>query len=217
MQKLSNFYNTSHVGYKEFGALSDDSVLEITIFIDELPVEVKNMFVSDSYIDSSLNRHTGYMIKKNINKLSEYLDEDVYIDIPHGEFVIEKPEEGYMFDGWGGKPVKITPEELPEWYIEVTSYKKKGFVNCKDVKSAKYRVNPIVNESIKDDMLTLTYYDDVDLEKEDTWSEKVDNYFGIDAYYIAQGLKEYAGIPEVVEQIDKRVKECERWRKEFWG
>lgn len=77
-------------------------------------------------------------------------------------YVKKKLSDRRLFAGWGvSHPTKITAEDLPPDYIEVTNYKKHGYIRTAGVKSLIYKPSPFHNHTFKDDVLYISYTKDL--------------------------------------------------------
>ena len=54
-------------------------------------------------------------------------------------------------------PTKITPEDLPEWFVKGRYYKNQGFISSKGVVDLVYKPNMWINHMFRDDSLYISY------------------------------------------------------------
>ena len=54
-------------------------------------------------------------------------------------------------------PTKITPEDLPEWFVKGRFYKNHGFISAKGVVDLVYKPNMWINHMFRDDSLYISY------------------------------------------------------------
>lgn len=68
----------------------------------------------------------------------------------------EELENNYL---WANlrNPTKITPENLPEWFVKGRFYKNHGFMSAKGVVDLVYKPNMWINHMFRDDSLYISY------------------------------------------------------------
>ena len=54
-------------------------------------------------------------------------------------------------------PTKITPKDLPEWFVKGRYYKNHGFISAKGVVDLVYKPNLWINHMFRDDSLYISY------------------------------------------------------------
>ena len=54
-------------------------------------------------------------------------------------------------------PTKITPEDLPEWFVKGRYYKNHGFLSAKGVVDLAYKPNNWINHMFRDDSLYISF------------------------------------------------------------
>ncbi len=54
-------------------------------------------------------------------------------------------------------PTKITPDDLPEWFVKVRFYKNHGFLSAKGVVDMVYKPNMWINHMFRDDSLYISF------------------------------------------------------------
>lgn len=205
-RKFAKFYNTSYVQYTLTEDLEDNDFIRVEIYSNhnELPEEAKKLIEVFSKAEEFSARTEAYVFKKNIEALKEALG-NIFADFSMGIFVTKTPKEGEMFEGWRGKPTKVTPEELPKSFVRVTHYKKAGYVDTAGVKSVSYRPSRITEESLKDDALVISYNENVDAETVESFDERVETFFGLDIVSIAEGIAKNSSIKTPIEKIRDRI------------
>lgn len=207
MRNDIKFYNTSYFGHLTLEELEDDDVIEIRIYMnsEDISEEVKELFININECEYNKYAPIEALIRKrDLDFIKKNIPEDIFIDVPIVTLKLIKPKDGEMFNGWRGKPVKINPEDLPKGFVKIYYYKKAGYVDCRNVKSAKYIKSKINEESIRDDLLLISYKD-IDMKDYKGFEEDIDTYFGPDIYIIAKGIKEFSGITEPLEEIHKKL------------
>ena len=66
--------------------------------------------------------------------------------------------DGRLYAGWSTQhPTKLTKDDLPEDYIFISGYKKRGYMRTAGVKGLVYKRSPFHNHTFKDDFLYISY------------------------------------------------------------
>lgn len=116
--------------------------------------------------------------------------------------------DGRLYSGSRApRPTKITARDLPEYYIEMTDYKQRGYIKASDVKSLVYKPSPFHNNCFRDDSLYISYTKDLTGLDEDEAYKQCDEWiWGSDIVRFIRGVKVWS--PEVdVSQIEQQIVE----------
>lgn len=100
------------------------------------------------------------MSKKRITAKLYTIDGYVYVRDPGHEhhYELKSLPDNRLYSGWGTRyPTKITVDDLPEWYVYLTDYRKHGYLSCKDVTAVAYLNSPFDNHWLKDADLLISY------------------------------------------------------------
>ena len=118
--------------------------------------------------------------------------------------------DGTLFSG-GTYPTRITPADLPEWYVHGRYYKNWGYLCAKGIKYLVYEPNMVFNHMFKDDFLYISY--DRPIEPEPDREKHIYKYRGFDEYIYGgvivaflRAAEKYSGydISGIKEQIEKK-------------
>ena len=144
--------------------------------------------------------------------------------------IISAPE-GCFFTA-GGKVVRLTKEEIPEWYIYVRTYRIFGYLDSKNVKYLVYSPNYVTNHLYKDDFLYVSYKKPIVID-EDYYKNSALHFempvedgkrqlfytgydflmWGPDVVSFARGVKKYGNIDNIGD-ILARMEDKPRWFRE---
>lgn len=127
-----------------------------------------------------------------------------------GDYWMVKHElpDGRLYSGsHTPRPTKITPDDLPAYYIEMRDYKQRGYIKALDVTSVVYKPSPFHNHSFKDDSLYISYTKDLTGLDRDELYEQCDEWiWGYDIIDFIRGMEIWS--PEVdVSQIKQQMVE----------
>ena len=89
-----------------------------------------------------------------------YMIEKIRYDRVEKRHRYVRDPEGYLFAD-GVYPTKVKPEDLPDWYVYGRYYKCFGYISAKDVKHMVYVPNKTFNHMFKDDMLYISYQEEI--------------------------------------------------------
>lgn len=82
----------------------------------------------------------------------------LYMHSPIGRrFQEDNPDPERHLLAYGRYRTKIYPADLPEWYVGGYMYKRHGFMSAKGVKHLFYKPNYVFNHLYKDDILFISY------------------------------------------------------------
>lgn len=153
------------------------------------------------------NSLSGRVLKKNISIVKEKAKAmGIHLFLEHGRFITDILPDGYLYAGNNtGRKTKAKADMLPEYYIEVTNYKKPGFIKTKGVKDIVYHPSFFNNHAFKDDFLYISYHGQI--IKEDNDYKNVDEYiFGNDIISVLCGIEKYSNInKKKLDDIKKRM------------
>ena len=139
-------------------------------------------------------------------------------------YVNKSLPKGRLYAGWSFKhPTKLTKDDLPPDYIEVTNYKKHGYIRTAGVKGLVYHPSPWHNHTFKDDFLYISYSkplgEYVDgFEDGSTYAECDEYLFGCDVVAFVKAMEQWS--PEydtseikqqMVEQYNAYCDEMDGW------
>lgn len=82
-------------------------------------------------------------------------------------------------------PTKITPDDLPEWFVKGRYYKNHGFISAKGVVDLVYKPNMWINHMFRDDSLYISYNKPIIASEQDSFGRKVIDYENYD--YVIDG------------------------------
>jgi len=109
--------------------------------------------------------------------------------------------------------VKLSPADLPKWFVHGTYYKCEGYLSAKGVVSMVYHPNLWINHFLRDDFLYVSYNEPITIQKVPDFPWEKFNGYG---YLITGGeilefllaAREYSGydITEIIEQIRFKLK-----------
>ena len=101
-----------------------------------------------------------------------------------------------LYSGWGSRhPTKITPADLPEWYVLMTNYKKHGYLSTRGIKNIYYSPNIFDNHWLKDAFLYISYDDGIKINETshiicgENFNESI---FGNDILNALFGIEKYS-------------------------
>lgn len=131
---------------------------------------------------------------------------------------------GYLYAG-GSHPTKIKPEELPEWYVYGSFYRRWGWMCCKGVTDIYYKPNWSFNHFLKDDFLFIAYGHEMEISEDTGYGTRdlyPSNYdelvYGGSILTILAGIKRWsdADIEEIVKMIEQKAEYIKKkWPDEF--
>lgn len=95
-----------------------------------------------------------------------------------------------LYSGWGTQhPTKITPEDLPEWYVYLSDYRKHGYLNVKGVTAVAYINSPFDNHWLKDADLCISYTLDHFDVPEPTWGRHQNGWMDMCEWDIKNNIR----------------------------
>lgn len=146
------------------------------------------------------------MRKKQFNS-HLYLTEKFVFTRSDGWVVRSLPNNYLYADGI--YPTKICPEDLPGYYIEGQYYKRRGYLDAKNIKQIIYKPNMFFNHAFKDDVLLISYRDTVDVSV-------IEDYrvYGGQIPYFVKAVKKYAGLD--MSRIEQQIRDKLAWFKETY-
>lgn len=101
-----------------------------------------------------------------------------YMNHPIGKrYREDNPDPEKHLLAYGRYRTKIYEQDLPEWYVNGYMYKSYGFISAKGVKDLVYLPNYSFDHLYKDDLLFVSYKDEIQPVEEDggrTWYEGYD-------------------------------------------
>lgn len=138
-----------------------------------------------------------------------YASERIYFNKKLKHLVKEETE--YLIAD-GRYMTKLTPADLPDWFVHGYYYRRDGYMSAKGVVSMVYHPNLWINHFLKDDFLYISYKDMITVPEvpEHPWEK----YTGYD-YLITGGeiltflraAREYSGydIKPIIEQVRNKL------------
>ena len=116
-------------------------------------------------------------------------------------------------------PTKITPGDLPEWYVYGRFYKHWGYLSALGVKSLVYEPNKFSNHMFKDDFLYISYNEPI-LPNPDR-STSFYKYIGFDEYIYGGVIVSFLKAAEIysgydISEIKKQIEEKRLWFKDTY-
>ena len=135
-----------------------------------------------------------------------------------GHICIVTNNDGALFSG--RFKTKISPTDLPEWYLFGRYHKRWGYISTKGIVDMIYRPNLHVNHFLKDDFLYISYKKKIEpITEEDKkndrmlWYEEFKGYdevvCGSEIIDILKGARQYSGFD--ITLIIEQIKEKEKW------
>jgi hypothetical protein len=119
-------------------------------------------------------------------------------------------------------PTKITPEDLPEWFIKGRYYKNHGFLSAKGVKDLVYDPNYLFNHFHRDDWLYISYDKPIEEFEEDGWlgKRKVfrdydESICGNQIIEFLAAVQKYSPDVEIGDIVQELIRKSEWFLKEF--
>lgn len=82
-------------------------------------------------------------------------------------------------------PTKITPEDLPEWFVKGRYYKNHGFLSAKGVVDLVYKPNMWINHMFRDDSLYISYNKPIREIERESFGRMIKDYEDYD--YVIDG------------------------------
>lgn len=165
----SKFYNCSYDAMAPFNKLPADTLVSCVIYGDITRESVEQWKKNFGFITDSVNEENklqwhcfsikGFMPKEKIQGAKEKLKEGDF-QIQHDKYMYMHfaIPGGYLYSGWkSGRKTKIKPEDLPDSYVYLCSYKKEGYLETAGVVDVVYKPSPFHNHSYKDDFLYISY------------------------------------------------------------
>ena len=152
---------------------------------------------------------------KKINSHS-YFSTKISLNKPH-----KMLENGCLYSNKGGRlyPTKISPDDLPESFIEYCVWGDARYIDAANVKGIIYKPNYVFNHVYKDDLLIVSYSKPITVREPDLdnkfemFSERVEPceimLWGNVLPEFAEAVKKYSGID--TSEIIKEMKLKEKW------
>lgn len=182
----SKFYNVGYYDTISLNKAPDDVIVKCVIYgtiTQELLKELKEKYEfipenkrEEEYVVSGMSwfKMQGAMSKRQLFQAKEELkNSGISIDYDKYVYTYCQIPEGYLYSGWKtGRKTKIKPEDLPDSYVQITNYKKNGYIETKGVTDIFYHPSVFHNHTFKDDFLYLSY------SKEFT-KEELDDHMGL--------------------------------------
>lgn len=113
-------------------------------------------------------------------------------------YVHQELPDGRLYAGWGFRhPTKLTKDDLPPDYIEVTNYKKHGYIRTAGVKGLVYHPSLDHDHSFKDDFLYISYWKPLGhyvggFDKGSTYAECDEYLFGWDCVEFIKAMERWS-------------------------
>ena len=153
---------------------------------------------------------------RNRFKQRLYTVEDIKMVAGHLRYC--KNDDGTLFSGH--YKTKITPEELPEWYLYGRYYKRWGYLSAKGITDMVYIPNLVFNHFLKDDCLLVAYGGKIVEDKPDARS-RLERYSGHDERIwgneiitILCGARKYSGID--IQPFIEQIRKKKEWLQEAY-
>lgn len=104
-------------------------------------------------------------------------------------------KDGTLYSGW--YKTKIRAEELPDWYIFGTYYKRRGFMSAKGIIDMVYCPSKYSDDFLKDDILLVSYKDKIELREHvasiyDAYVNYDEVVSGVNIIKIIRAAREYS-------------------------
>ena len=178
----SKFYNSEYVSLEHIRDVDQEITIHGTIhgadeeFIKKLAEEFPYINVVESVMVIVFPIKNRKELDEYIKNHGYYLCYDKYIYITHSI------PGGYLYSGWKtGRKTKILPSDLPDTYVELHNYKKRGYLETAGVTDVLYKQSPFHNHAFKDDFLYISYSGEIVYTHAFSDNDKYDEYiFGND-------------------------------------
>lgn len=203
-RKLADFYYKEYSSMKRVADIKDDKLL--------VPVRI---YRADGITDDDIGRELpefygshadgmrtgGYVRKKDLpafrdrcRKLGIQVDADSYV------YYISELPDGRLYSSRGTRlyPTKLTADDMPDSYCEVTNYKKRGFVRTDGVIRVVYKPSAFNNHAFKDDFIFIFYEGNSSADNADEMdfseiADACDVYiFGNDIVYVIVSIERFS-------------------------
>ena len=155
--------------------------------------------------------------REDREKMSDEVS-DYWRDLDYWYVHTELPN-GRLYAGWGfSYPTKLTKDDLPPDYIEVTNYKKHGYIRTAGVKGLVYHPSTFNDHCFKDDFLYISYTKPLGEYTDGTYAECDEYLFGNDILTFIKAMEQWS--PEydtseikqqMVDQYNAYVDEAHGW------
>lgn len=140
-----------------------------------------------------------------------YMIEKIRYDRVEKRHRYVRDPEGYLFAD-GLYPTKIRPEDLPAWYVYGRYYKCFGYISAKDVKHMVYVPNKTFNHMFKDDMLYISYQEEIVEVPEQCFPR----YQGFDFYICGSAIVDFLKAAEQYSGYDISTIKAQIEDKRLW-
>ena len=147
------------------------------------------------------------MSKKRI-RATLYMDSKINMK----PFSVEHDPSGFLF-AQGKYRTKILPADLPEYFVYGYLYKRHGYISARGVKHLVYVPNYFTNHLHKDDMLFISYRDQIEPYESEhglSW------YKGYDESVSGHIIEKFVDAAEKYSQYDIGNIKTEIQRKREW-
>lgn len=115
-----------------------------------------------------------------------YMIEKIRYDRVEKRHRYVRDPEGYLFAD-GIYSTRIRAEDLPDWYVYGRYYKCFGYISAKDVKHMVYVPNKTFNHMFKDDMLYISYQEEIS----EVPNQSFQRYQGYDFYICGSTIVDF--------------------------
>ena len=105
-------------------------------------------------------------------------------------------------------PTKITPEDLPEWFVKGRYYKNHGFLSAKGVVDLVYKPNMWINHMFRDDSLYISFNKPIVEVEEEFFGRMRKDYKDYD--YVIEGTYVVDFVAAVKKYSDFNTSEIEK-------
>ena len=105
-------------------------------------------------------------------------------------------------------PTKITPEDLPEWFVKGRFYKNHGYLSAKGVVDLVYKPNMWINHMFRDDSLYISYNKQIVGYEEESFGRMRTEYKDYD--YVIDGTYAVEFVAAVKKYSDFDTTEIEK-------
>lgn len=204
-KKLADFYYKEYTSMKRVADIHDDELfVPVRIFhadglTDDFIRQELPEF-SSGYMMEGMHM-AGYVMKKDLpafrkkcGNLGIQVDADRYVyytsELPDGRLYASRATRLY--------PTKMTADDLPASYLEVTNYKKHGYVRTDGVIKVVYKPSCFNNHAFKDDFIFIFYEgnasaDDADNMDFSAVSDACDVFiFGNDIIFVVNAIARFS-------------------------
>ena len=203
-KKLADFYYKEYSSMKRVADINDDELMvRVRIYRadgltdDDIRKDLPEFY--GAHMDGM--RTGGYVMKKDLpafrkkcGSLGIQVDADRYVyytsELPDGRLYASRATRLY--------PTKMTANDLPASYLEVTNYKKHGYVRTVGVIKVVYKASRFNNHACKDDFIFIFYEGNASAADADNMdfsavSEACDVFiFGNDIIFVVNAIARFS-------------------------